>query len=59
MLSLEVSILILVGCSFLGLIWAILNAIQLAKIRVAPSKGDGYNSFSDVGKNHKKIKIFI
>jgi len=43
MLSLEVSLLVLVACSFLGLIWAILNAITISKIKVAPAKNDGYS----------------
>jgi len=60
MLSLEVSLLVLIACCFLGLAWALLNAIWVARVKVAPQKSDGYNNFDEENTNElAKISLIL
>lgn len=49
MLSSEQNILIILGCAFVGLLWAIVNASLVSKIRFGKSqaayKGVKYNKY--------------
>jgi hypothetical protein len=51
MLSAEYNILIILICCFVGLIWAIINAVMVAKVKLTGEssvKSGSYNQFQDV-----------
>jgi hypothetical protein len=47
MLNLDQSILVIICCCFAGLLWAIINAYQLSKVKVTTSSNlsESYNKF--------------
>jgi hypothetical protein len=48
-LSAEVNVLIIVVCCFVGLCWAVINAIYLSRTKLVQSQSgsDSYNKFVD------------
>lgn len=52
MLDIEDNILIILVCCLVGLIWAILNAVAIAKVKItgegSASRVNSYNQFQDV-----------
>ena len=60
MITSETSILIIVCCCFAGLLWAIINAIQLAKIKLSPSSNfETYNKLHDEEVKYRYFRIKI
>lgn len=49
MLNFDQSVLVIICCCFIGLLWAIFNAYQLSKVKVTstPNLSDSYNKFQD------------
>jgi len=60
MLSAETSIALIIGCTAVGLLYAIYHAYQLSLVKVAVRQGDQYNQFqNDDEKQQERINLLL